>query len=170
MQAIKDWNGLSTDNVYLDQPLSIPLCMRDATPGPSPTTTPPPPYSAPSLLLPGNGDAFTQADTGVTLQWAAVASLAENERYQVTVQDLSAEYISGKQRILIEYVSDTKYIIPTSFRPQDTSPHIIQWWVVTVRQIGTDDQGNPLWDAAGTASLTRVFSWSGTMEIQTPTP
>lgn len=170
MQAIKDWNGLSTDNVYLDQPLIIPLCMRAATPGPSPTPTPPPPYSAPSLLLPGNGAFFTLSDNSITLQWASVATLRENERYQVIVQDLTAEHISGTSRQLVDYVTDTKLIIPSSFRPQDNAPHVMVWWVVTVRQTGTDDLGNPIWEVAGITSTSRVFSWSGAISIQTPTP
>ncbi|MBL8092335.1 MAG: LysM peptidoglycan-binding domain-containing protein, partial [Anaerolineales bacterium] len=37
MDAIKQFNGLTTDNVFLGQPLLIPLCMRAATPGPTPT-------------------------------------------------------------------------------------------------------------------------------------
>ena len=50
-QAIKDFNGLTTDTVYINMPLLIPLCMRAATPGPTPTPTIPPPYPAPNLLL-----------------------------------------------------------------------------------------------------------------------
>jgi LysM repeat protein len=170
MQAIKDWNGLSTDNVYLAQPLLIPLCMRAATPGPSPTSTPPPPYSAPSLLLPGNGDFFTLADVNITLQWAAVASLVENERYQISVQDLTEELLTGVSRQLVDYVTDTKYIIPVTFRPQDDSPHVMLWWIVVVRKTGTDDFGNPIWTVAGTASVSRVFTWSGLGGVSTPTP
>lgn len=170
VQAIKDWNGLSTDNVYLGRPLIIPLCMRAATPGPSPTPTLPPPYSAPNLLLPSNGAFFTIADISITLQWAAVATLRDNERYQITVQDLTAEYLSGSSRQLVEYVSDTKYIIPSVFRPQDEIPHIMLWWVVVARQTGTDDLGNPLWTSAGATSIVRVFSWSGILNVSTVTP
>src|SRR6185503_5489405 len=41
--AIKFYNGLSTDNVFIGQSLLIPLCARFATPGPTPTATLPPP-------------------------------------------------------------------------------------------------------------------------------
>ena len=170
MQAIKDWNGLSTDNVYLDQPIIIPLCMRAATPGPSPTPTAPPPYSGPSLLLPGNGDFFTLADVNITLQWAAVATLADNERYQITLQDLTEEYLSGSARQLVDYATDTKYIVPVTFRPQDDTPHVILWWIVVVRKTGTDDLGNPIWTIAGANSVSRVFTWSGSPSVSTPTP
>jgi LysM repeat protein len=166
MQSIKDWNGLSSDNVFLGVPLTIPLCMRAATPGPSPTPTTPPPYPAPNLLLPANGSTFTLATDSVTLQWASVGALRDNERYQVVIEDLTG----GTGRKLTDYVTDTKFIVPASFRPQDNSPHIMNWWVVAVRQTSTDDQGNPVWSTAGTASAMRVFSWSGGGSVQTPTP
>lgn len=165
MQAIKDWNGLSTDNVYLGQPLIIPLCMRAATPGPSPTPTPPPPYNAPSLLLPADGAPFSLADNSVTLQWASVGTLRDNERYQVTVEDVTA----GTGRRIVDYVSDTKFIVPSTFRPQEGIPHVMRWWVVVVRQTGTDDRGNPVWTVAGAAATPRVFTWTGAATIPTPT-
>jgi hypothetical protein len=165
MTAIKEWNGLSTDNVFTDTKLIIPLCMRAATPGPSPTATIPPPYPAPNLLLPANGDTFTLATDTVTLQWASVGVLRENERYQVTIEVLTG----GTGRKLTQYVTDTKFVVPVTFRSQENSTSIMQWWVVAVRQSGTDDQGNPIWSSAGTASVMRVFGWSGAGPLATPT-
>jgi len=165
MTAIKEWNGLSTDNVFTDTKLIIPLCMRAATPGPSPTATIPPPYPAPNLLLPANGDTFTLATDTVTLQWASVGVLRENERYQVTIEVLTG----GTGRKLTQYVTDTKFVVPVTFRSQENSTSIMQWWVVAVRQSGTDDQGNPIWSSAGTASAMRVFGWSGAGPLATPT-
>ncbi len=165
MQAIKDFNGLSTDSVFIDQKLSIPLCMRAATPGPSPTPTTPPPYQAPNLLLPADGAAFTLANDAVTLQWASIGSLRENESYQVTVEDVG----SRTGRKLVSYVTDTKFIVPVTFRPQDNVPHIMRWSVVAIRQTGTDDQGNPIWSLAGAASLPRDFTWIGSGLAPTPT-
>ncbi len=161
--AIKEWNGLSTDTAMLDTVLIIPLCMRDATPGPSPTPTTPPPYPAPNLLLPANGDMFTLAADTVTLQWASVGALRDNERYQVVVEVLTG----GAGQKMTEYVTDTKFIVPVTFRPSANS--ILLWWVVTVRQSGTDDQGNPIWSTAGAASDMRVFGWSGAGPVATPT-
>jgi LysM repeat protein len=165
MQAIKDWNGLSTDNVFTDTQLIIPLCKRDATPGPSPTPTTPPPYAAPNLLLPADGAPFTLADDTVTLQWASVGALRDNERYQVTIEDVTG----GTGRKLTQFVTDTKFIVPVTFRPQDNSSHIMRWWLVAVRQTGADDQGNPIWSTAGAASAMRVFGWSGAGPVATPT-
>ena len=166
MQAIIDWNGLSTNTVIIGTQLIIPLCMRAATPGPSPTPTVPPPYPAPNLLLPADGAPFTLANDTVTLQWASVGVLRDNERYQVTVEDVTG----GTGRKLTQYVTDTKFIVPVTFRPLDNVSHIMRWWIVTVRQTGSDDQGNPIWSTAGAPSLMRVFGWSGAGPESTPTP
>jgi LysM repeat protein len=155
--AIKEFNGLSTDSVFIGTDLIIPLCMRAATPGPTPTPTIPPPYPAPNLLLPANGAGFSLANDTVTLQWASVGTLRENEAYQVTVEDVT----EGIGRKLIMYVTDTKFIVPVTFRPQDASAHLISWQVVAVRQSGTDDQGSQIWSTAGTPSVVRGFIWSG---------
>jgi LysM repeat protein len=166
MQAIKDENGLTSDTVYLGQNLVIPLCKKFAPAGPTATPTSPPPYAAPNLLLPPDGAAFTLADETVTLQWSSVGTLRENESYQVTVEDIT----EGQARKQVDYVTDTKYIVPSTFRPTDTSPHIIRWWVVTVRQTGTSEDGKPIWDPAGSASQPRDFTWSGSGQASTPTP
>ncbi len=167
MEAIKEENGLPGDTVYLGQTLSIPLCRRFATPGPSPTATPPPPYAAPNLLLPANGAPFTIADDTVTLQWASVGSLLENEAYQVTVEDLTA----GLGPSLVEQVTDTKFNIPSSIRPTDRSAHVFSWYIEVVRISGSDEKGNPTWTTAGAASTPRYFTWSGAPTAgTTPTP
>jgi len=166
--AIKFYNGLSTDSVFLGQTLLIPLCERFATPGPTPTATLPPPYQAPNLLLPADGAAFTLANDVVTLQWASIGTLRENEAYQVTIEDVT----DGQGRRLTEYVTDQKYTVPTSFRPNDNLAHVIRWWITTVRQNGVDEQGQPVYESAGAISDKRVFTWVGvTVEGEsTPNP
>jgi len=164
--AIKFYNGLSTDSVFIGQNLLIPLCERFATPGPTPTATLPPPYQAPNLLLPADGAAFTLANDVVTLQWASIGTLRDDEAYQVTIEDVT----SGQGRHITEYVTDTKFIVPTSFRPNDNLAHVIRWWVTTVRQNGADEQGQPVYDSAGAISEKRVFTWVGVTVEGTPTP
>jgi LysM repeat protein len=164
--AIKFYNGLSSDNVFIGSTIVIPLCERFATPGPTPTATPPPPYPAANLLLPADGAAFTLANDVVTLQWASIGTLRENEFYQVTVEDVT----SGEGRRLNDYVTDTKYIVPTSFRPEDDLAHVVRWWVTTVRQNGVDEQGEPIYESAGATSEERVFSWTGVAVAGTPSP
>lgn len=167
--AIKFYNGLASDNVLLGQTIVIPLCERFATPGPTPTATLPPPYQAPNLLLPADGAAFSLANDVVTLQWASIGTLRENEAYQVIIEDVT----SGQGRRITENVTDTKFIVPTSFRPNDDMAHVMRWWVTTVRQNGVDEQGQPLYESAGAISEKRVFTWVGvTVEggDATPTP
>jgi LysM repeat protein/ribosomal protein L40E len=164
--AIKFYNGLASDNVFLGTTIIIPLCERFATPGPTPTATLPPPYPAPNLLLPADGAAFTLANDVVTLQWASIGTLPENERYQVTIVDVT----SGQGLRLTEYMTDTKFIVPTTFRPNDNLAHVIRWWVTTVRQNGVDDQGQPVYESAGAMSEERVFSWVGVAVQGSPSP
>lgn len=158
MEAIRTENGLPGTIVQLGQNLVIPLCAKPTPQGPTPTPTSPPPYAAPNLLLPADGATFTLADETITLQWATVGTMRENEAYAITVEDVT----EGLGRKLVAYVTETKYIIPTNFRPSDTSPHIYRWWVVSVRQTGTNEDGSPIWEPAGSASPQRVFSWTGT--------
>ena len=164
--ALKSYNGLVSDTVRSGQPLKIPLCERAATPGPSPTATLPPPYAAPNLLLPPDGIRILDADSAVALQWAAVGTLRENEAYAVTVVD----FTDGGEIKLVEYVTDTKFIVPLSMRPTENAPHIFRWWVLTVRQVGTDESGNPIWEAAGSPTIQRYFIWAGITSGATPTP
>ncbi len=166
MDAIRQENGLTGDTVFLGQPLVIPLCRKFATPGPTPTATLPPPYAAPNLLLPANGAPFTIADDSITLQWASVGSLLESEAYRVTIEDLT----SGKGPTLVDQVTDTKYLVPSTVRPSDGVAHIFSWTVEVVRSSGSDESGNPLWTSAGAVSDPRYFSWIGAPTAATPTP
>ncbi len=166
MDAIREENGLTGDTVFLGQPLIIPLCRKFATPGPTPTATLPPPYAAPNLLLPANGAPFTIADDTITLQWASVGSLLESEAYRVTIEDLT----SGKGPTLVDQVTDTKYLVPSTVRPGDGIAHVFSWTVEVVRSSGSDESGNPVWISAGAVSNPRYFTWIGVPPAATPTP
>lgn len=166
IEAIKEFNGMVNNTVYQGLNVVVPLCERNATPGPSPTPTPPPPYPAPNLLLPIDGAHFAITDSIITLQWAAVGSLNSNEAYAVTVEDVT----EGTGRKTVGYVQETKYIVPATFRSTESIPHIYRWWVMTVRQIGTDESGKPIWDTAGANSIQRTFTWIGEETTEKPTP
>lgn len=166
MEAIREYNGLVSDVVMFNQNLVIPICRRNATPGPTPTPTLPPPYPPPALLLPPDGSPFNLADELITLQWASVGTLRENEAYAVSVEDIT----EGQGRKFVDYVTDTKFIVPNTFLVNDSIPHVIRWWVMAVRQSGTDDDGNPIWETAGTVSAFRVFTWLGVPVVSTPNP
>ncbi len=160
---IKDFNGMVNDIVYAGLPLKIPLCHRTTDPTATPTT--PPPYSAASLLLPADGAIFTVADDTVTLQWSQVGELRPNEAYQVTIEDIT----EGKGRKLVDYVTDTKYTVPVTFRPTDNTPHLLRWSILPVRQSGATKDNQPIWSPAGTISSTRDFVWSGSVAAPAPT-
>jgi hypothetical protein len=122
------------------------------------------------LLLPADGASFTNANDTITLQWAGVGTLRQNESYAVSVEDLT----EGTGKKMIEYVADTKYNLPTTFRPVSNQPHILRWFVLPVRQSGTSKDGQPIYEPAGAASNPRVFSWWGASSSGggnvTPTP
>lgn len=166
VESIKTFNGLTSDNVWIGMNLSLPLCERMPTQGPTPTATLLPPYSAPSLLLPEDGAIFVDINESIALQWSSVGTLLENEAYAVTIEDVTS---SGANR-LTSYTKETKLIVPTSLRPLDNTFHIYRWSVVAVRQSGTTADGQPEYTVHGTVSPFRVFGWSGTAGVITQTP
>jgi LysM repeat protein len=170
MDAIREYNGLASDTVFEGQRLIIPLCERLGEGGATPTPTLPPPYPAPNLLLPRDGQPFTLADESVTLQWAAVGTLRENEFYKVVVQDVTIESEGTNRKTLINYVTDTKFIVPVEFRPNESTPHVIRWWIEPVRLVGSSTGGEPRYQPAGAVSIKRAFAWSGMTPETTPTP
>jgi hypothetical protein len=117
--------------------------------------------------LPADLASISGQDDTVTLQWASVGTLAENEAYQVTVVYRTDD---GEEHKLVEYVPDTKFIVPASFRPNVRNPLAYRWSIMAVRQTGTDDDGDPIWESAGAASPPRIFVWSGTAASTTPSP
>lgn len=160
IETIKSANSLTNDSVFQGQVLEIPLCERLPTPGPTPTATLPPPYYAPQLLLPRDGEAFMKMTDTITLQWESVGALRTNEAYAVTIEDVTA----GDGTKLTDYVTDTKFIVPEGLRPTESIPHIFRWWVIPVRQVGSTDEGEPIWDTAGEMGEMHVFSWWGVGE------
>jgi len=165
MEAIREWNGMTSDIVYEGMPLTIPLCERLPTAGPTPTATNPPPYQAPSLLLPVDGAPFTAANDTIALQWSSVGTLRPDEYYAVTIEDVT----EGEGRRLVDYVTDTKYIVPTTFRPNSTVPHVIRWTVLVVRQTGSSEEGQAIYQPAGNVSNPRTFIWWANV-ASTPSP
>jgi LysM repeat protein len=157
MEAIRRWNNLSGEVVFEGLPLTIPLCERDASlvGGPTPTATPAPPYAAPSLLLPADGATFTLSSDTISLQWASVGALRENEAYIIIIVDATG----GEERRLVDYVTDTKFIVPTTFLSGSSSPTLFYWQVGTVRQIVTNEEGLPEYEDAGALSDRRGFIW-----------
>jgi len=164
VETIKAYNNLTTDIVYEGMYIMIPLCERKPTAGPTPTATLPPPYPSPNLLLPADGSLFANATDVITLQWAAVGTLRDNEAYAVTVEDVTA----GGDRRILEYVKDTKFIVPDGLRPTDNQQHIFRWYIIPVRQTSSSPDGSPIYEPAGSVSTPRVFGWLGIGAAPTP--
>lgn len=158
VDSIKNYNNLTSDVVWTGMKLILPLCQRLPTEGPTPTPTTPPPYTAPSLLLPEDGIVYSNTTDTITLQWSSVGTLRENEAYQVTIEDVTS---NGTNRV-VQYVTDTKLTVPVSLRPVDNISHIFRWWVVAARKSGSNTDGTPIYETNGATSSQRVFGWSGT--------
>ena len=164
VEYIMEWSGKSVDTAFLGETLTIPLCLRSSISGSTVTPSPAPDYPAPELLRPRNGEAFTLANNTITLQWAAVSDLRENEFYLVTVVDIS----TGQNLELVTAVKDTKFIVPESLQPEDNTPHIFRWSVAPVAQIGVNEDGSPRYREGGPTSQSSYFSWAGTPPESTP--
>jgi LysM repeat protein len=166
-ESIKNFNNLTSDFIQQGMQLSLPLCERKPTAGPTPTATLLPPYGQASLLLPADGTVYTDLNDTITLQWASVGTLREKEAYEVTVEDVAS---NGENKI-VQYVTETKLIVPVSMRPLDNTSHIFRWSVVVVRQDGSTSDGEPIYVNYGSVSAYRVFGWSGSGGAAvTPTP
>jgi LysM repeat protein len=166
MEAIIEWNQLTTDIVFFGQHITIPFCLQTFVGAATVTPTLAPPYPAAELLLPADGEPFDSSHDTISLQWASVGTLRNNEFYQVTVTDITG----GQNRHITDEVKDTSFIVPTSFRPTDGRPHVYRWSVVTVAQIGVDAEGLPVYVTGGPGSESRVFIWTGTGNGATQTP
>jgi len=166
MQTIMEWSGKSVDTAFFGETLTIPLCLRSSVAGATVTPSPAPDYPAPELLRPRNGEAFTLRNDVITLQWAAVSELRENESYLVSILDIT----SGTSQELVVSVRDTKYIVPESLRPKDDLPHIFRWVVVPAAQIGVNEDGSPRYRESGPRSQASYFSWLGITSASTPQP
>jgi LysM repeat protein len=149
-------NGITDANsIRPGQVLIIPV-ERAVTPGPTPTPTQPAPWPAPNPLLPVNGQVVAASDETVTLQWTAVGTLRPNEYYYVVIEDVTCNCA----RFHRQATTDTKLIVPATFRPSDASTHIYFWTVTTMRDLSASGNQSDLAPAGATSGI-RAFSWAG---------
>ncbi len=154
-QAILDYNGKPSAVVFAGERLVIPLCMQTSDySGATFTPTVAPPYPAPQLLQPPTGSYFATGEQ-IILQWAAAGELRENEYYLVTISDST----TGGTIVLEEWVKDTRFIVPESLQPTSDNPHIFEWHVGIVAQIGEEANGAPVFRSGGPDSLSQYFAW-----------
>ena len=143
--------------ISIGESLTIPLDMPLPTAGPTPTETSLPPYPAPSLLNPPDGQAISYVEQTVSLQWTSIVNLRENEVYLVIVEDVT----SNKPKLIKDTTISTRYLVDVDMKPVEAVPHVFKWSVVTARQTGVSDDGRPLYQPAGAVSEERTFTWTG---------
>lgn len=134
----------------------VPLPPPTLTPSPSGSETPTPTatatYNAPTVLSPSNR-AYLRRDQAVTLRWGATGTLAPNEVYLITVQNLTEG---------IAYVTETRelfLVVPKAWQSGRVG-QVEYVWTIAVA-----DAGNP--DSARYTTPLASFTWEGQGE---PTP
>lgn len=163
-------NRINVD--YVLQPgdsLCIPRIIFGATlpptPGPSPTPTNTPPPRGPVLLYPIDNAAVQPPDGVITLQWAAVKTLAEDELYMVEVTDMDEPYPIPMRG----FTRATSFQIPANWRPAVAETHQMRWRVAIVRVTNMRSDGLPVYTFGGESSAPSFFFWEGAVPTPTPT-
>lgn len=145
-------------------PLGTPTPVPTPTPRPTPTPTPGPPYTAPDLLDPAEGEIFRGEEADIVLNWASVGILAEDEWYILRLR-LVSEPVYQHPSV---WTKVTSWRVPASLHPSallktdssiETESHLFRWDVTVVRHTGTRPDGKPDGIAISPMSATRSFFW-----------
>jgi LysM repeat protein len=137
-------------------PLGTPTPVPTPTPRPTPTPTPGPPYAAPDLLDPAEGEIFRGEEADIVLNWASVGILAEDEWYILRLR-LMTEPIYQHPSV---WTKVTSWRVPASlYPPAKVESHLFRWDVTVVRHTGTRPDGQPDGMAISPMSATRSFFW-----------
>ena len=70
-------------------------------------------------------------------------------------------------RVLRQATTETKLIVPGSFRHTDNTLHVYRW-TVTTGHLRSGDTALPQYDSAGASSPIRDFVWLGGTPPATP--
>ncbi len=145
-------------------PLGTPTPVPTPTPRPTPTPTPGPPYTAPDLLDPAEGETFRGEEADIVLNWASVGILAEDEWYILRLR-LMTEPVYQHPSV---WTKITSWRMPASLYPSalanidpsvKAESHLFRWDVTVVRHTGTRPDGKPDGIAISPMSATRSFFW-----------
>lgn len=145
-------------------PLGTPTPVPTPTPRPTPTPTPGPPYAAPELLDPADGETFRGEEADIVLNWASVGILAEDEWYILRLR-LMTEPVYQHPSV---WTKVTSWRVPASLYPSallkaglsvEAESHLFRWDVTVVRPTGTRPDGKPDGIAVSPMSDTRSFFW-----------
>ena len=137
-------------------PLGTPTPVPTPTPRPKPTPTAGPPYAAPDLLDPAEGETFRGEEADIVLNWASVGILAEDEWYILRLR-LMTEPVYQHPSV---WTKTTSWRVPALLRPSvEAESHLFRWDVTVVRHTGTRPDGQPDGMAISPMSATRSFFW-----------
>lgn len=137
-------------------PLGTPTPVPTPTPRPTPTPTPGPPYAAPALLDPAEGETFRGEEANIVLNWASVGLLAEDEWYILRLR-LMSEPVYQYPSV---WTKATSWRVPASLHPpMEAESHLFRWDVTVVRHTGTRPDGSPDGVAISPMSAIRSFFW-----------
>lgn len=128
-----------------------------ATPPATATAAPLPTWPAPDLVSPTQGQAFTAADTTVSLHWAPAGSLRPGEFFSVHVEDITCNC----SRVYDTATSQTRLDLPMNLMPTEAVAHIFNWTVTTVRQKTDSGGGQIAYEPVGAKSQVGIFTWTG---------
>lgn len=164
--AIKQLNGLKSDNLKAGQKLQIPASGVQLAPTARPTSTPDPTTTltpvptplrpAPALLGPPEGASFTGPDTVILLNWASVGILKEDEWYVLRMRR------SGPltQQLALVWTQVTSWRLPADlYLPGLAEPQRFYWEVSVMRKTGEAADGTWQGVEESPRSETRPFSW-----------
>lgn len=139
-------------------PLGTPTPVPTPTPRPTPTPTLGPPYAAPDLLYPAEGETFRGEGADTVLNWASVGILAEDEWYILRLR-LMTEPVHQHPSV---WTKATSWRVPASLYPlslAEGDSYLFQWDVTVVRHTGIRPDGKPDGMAISPMSGTRSFFW-----------
>jgi LysM repeat protein len=134
------------------------------TPGPSPTPAPTRFPAGPQLLYPVN-NTVVDTDGLVTLQWAAVKDLNDNEWYMIELTDINVLDVPPYRG----FTRDNSFQIPSDWRPDVPEEHNFRWRISIVQVTDWRADGQPIYEYGGRFSEDAFFTWLGAIPTATPT-
>ena len=123
-------------------PFLSPTPNGSETPTPTATAT----FNLPGALSPSDRAFFAYGEL-ITLRWTATGTLAADEVYLVTVEDLTTG------QVFTATTSELSFVLPDEWRVQDADRHDFQW---TIGVITVGQQDSPRY-----TTEPRQFTWQG---------
>jgi LysM repeat protein len=147
---------INPDLIYVGQEIVVPLRPPTATPTltltPTPTDTPSPPYSAPVLLYPVNGQMFEGSNAVVVLSWTSVGILSKEQAYLV---ELEVPGLSSPVRYTTQ---GTSWRLSADLWPTGAGRTFL-WRVIVVEQLPASSGGPASWTPISPPAEARQFDW-----------